>query len=81
MNNNSKAIYKNRATLRVDWIGVDSSNPDNIMIFDVNAMSNGTGWVTLSDWENIVVPYILEGIPKANGRWHMKCCAEIESVN
>jgi hypothetical protein len=63
------------------WIGVDSGNPDNIGIYDCNAMNNGSGWVSAFDWEHIILPYLLEEIPKANGKWHIKCAAEIDQFS
>jgi DMSO/TMAO reductase YedYZ molybdopterin-dependent catalytic subunit len=42
-------------------------------------MMNGTGWVSLADWESIVVPFILkECQPRANGKWHLTHAVEIE---
>ncbi len=43
-------------------------------------MNNGTGWVSLADWENIVLPFILAEIPKASGMWHIKSAAELTEV-
>lgn len=61
------------------WVGVNASNPENIGIWDINAMMNGTGWVSLADWESIVVPFILkECQPRANGKWYLTHAVEIE---
>ncbi len=63
------------------WVGVDASNPDDIGIYDCNAMGNGTGWVSSNDWERFILPFILEEcVPKASGGWHIKCAAEFLSA-
>lgn len=60
------------------WVGVNSINRDDIGIWDVNALSNGTGWVSLENWEKITVPHILrECHPRANGHWHLTHAIEI----
>ena len=54
------------------WIGVCAANPDNIGVFDINAMANGSGWCSLNDWEETIVPWILEHcVPRASGAWHL----------
>jgi hypothetical protein len=60
------------------WVGVNSSNPDNIGIWDVNCLSNGTGWVSLDEWTNSLVPWLLKQChPKADGKWHLTHTVEI----
>jgi hypothetical protein len=58
-------------------VGVARSISNGIGIFDVNALNNASGWVRLADWEAVVVPWILEGIPRASGRWHITHAFEL----
>lgn len=52
------------------WVG--SALGSEWGIFDLNCISNGSGWVSLSDWREIVVPAILkECEPGASGEWHL----------
>jgi hypothetical protein len=70
-----KARYR-----QTHWIGVNSTNPSDIGIWDVNCLNNGNGWVSLSNWESIIVPAILKAChPKADGRWHLTHTVEIEA--
>ncbi len=60
------------------WVGVNSRDPLNVGIFDVNALGNGTGWCDVMDWVGAIVPWILkECEPKADGRWHITHAVEI----
>jgi hypothetical protein len=59
------------------WVGAASDGPD-IGIFDINCMNNGTGWCSLDDWRDVVVPYILQQYPRASGQWHITHQIEIE---
>lgn len=59
------------------WVGA-CSRPGNIGIFDINAIGNGTGWCSLKDWAEIIVPHILrECEPKADGTWTLTHAVEI----
>jgi hypothetical protein len=50
-------------------------------IFDVNCMNSG-GWVSLSHWTRIMVPFILKQChPKANGDWHLTHSIEVDRLN
>ncbi len=40
-------------------------------IFDINCINNGTGWVSLPDWERVVVPWLTDEIKRATGAWHV----------
>jgi hypothetical protein len=54
------------------WIGCCAPSLDCIGIFDINCMNNGSGWVSLDDWRNILVPWLLNELyPKASGNWHL----------
>ncbi len=60
------------------WVGVNGRNPSNIGIFDINAIGNGSGWCSLADWAEILVPDILrECVPKASGAWHIAHSVEV----
>ncbi len=60
------------------WVGVNSRNPHNVGIFDVNALGNGTGWCDVMEWVGVIVPWILkECVPGADGRWHITHAVEI----
>ena len=59
------------------WVG-SCSRPGNIGVFDINALSNGTGWCSLKDWSETLVPWLLsETEPKADGRWSLTHAIEI----
>lgn len=60
------------------WVGVAHGNNRGVGIFDINCINNGSGWVALEDWRDIVVPAILELYPRANGKWHITHAIEVE---
>ncbi len=61
------------------WVGVNYADPDNIGIWDVNCLNNGTGWVSLSAWTTTLVPWLLDKChPRADGKWHLTHIVEIE---
>ncbi|WP_244327639.1 hypothetical protein [Roseibium sp. RKSG952] len=61
------------------WVGVNARNRRNIRIFDINAIGNGSGWSLLSDWAQIIVPFILEEfVPRADGGWHITHAVELD---
>lgn len=48
-------------------------------IFDINALGNGSGWCSLEDWSDEIVPWILRHcVPRANGQWHITHAIEVE---
>ena len=51
----------------------------NLGVWDVNCLNNGTGWVSLADWESIVVPAITKEIPRADGTWSVTHSIEVVS--
>lgn len=60
------------------WVGA-CSRPNSIGVFDINAMGNGTGWCSLNDWGEILVPLILkEAEPEADCLWSMTHAVEAE---
>lgn len=61
------------------WIGVNHDHTGIRGIFDINAMNNGTGWVSFSDWGNSLVPWLLEQCePGASGIWHLTHAIEVQ---
>jgi hypothetical protein len=61
------------------WVGASYVNRDNVGIWDVNCLNNGTGWVGLYEWTNVLVPWLLkECYPRADGKWHLTHVVEIE---
>ncbi len=61
------------------WVGACSLNPDDVGIWDVNCMNNGSGWVSLEEWTSILVPWLLkECHPRASGKWHLTHVIEID---
>lgn len=60
------------------WVGVKGSNRSDIGIWDVNCLTNGTGWVSLEEWTSTLVPWLLkECHPRADGRWHLTHSVEV----
>jgi hypothetical protein len=61
------------------WVGASAANRGNIGIWDVNCLNNGTGWVGLKEWTEILIPFVLrECHPKASGGWHLTHSVEID---
>jgi hypothetical protein len=59
------------------WVGCEIGHTST-GIFDINCMNNGTGWCSLSDWTETVVPYILQQYPRASGKWHVTHAIQID---
>jgi hypothetical protein len=60
------------------WIGAADMGAGDIGIFDINCINNGSGWVSLANWEALVLPWLLEDLPKWNGKWHITHAIEVE---
>lgn len=61
------------------WVGANARDRQNIGIFDVNAIGNGSGWCSLVDWRDELVPHILrECVPRSDGGWHLTHAVEIQ---
>lgn len=59
------------------WVGTSLQDGER-RIFDINCMCVG-GWVSLSEWTDSVVPWLLRQCePKANGLWHLTHAVEIK---
>jgi hypothetical protein len=60
------------------WVGA-ARRGDEIGVFDVNALNNGSGWCSIADWSAHIVPFILsECVPRADGRWSMTHVVEVQ---
>ena len=60
------------------WIGAAIDPDKGLGIFDINAISNGSGWCSFPDWNNVLVPAILkECVPRATGGWFLTHVVEI----
>lgn len=59
------------------WVGA-ARKIDRVGIFDINCIQNGSGWVDLLDWQEMVVPWLLKNcVPRANGKWHLTHTIEV----
>ena len=59
------------------WVAA-SRRGDEIGVFDINALGNGSGWCSLSDWSGRLVPWLLEQYePKADGGWSITHAVEV----
>jgi hypothetical protein len=60
------------------WIGA-AIHAGEIGVFDINLMGNGTGWTALANWQQHLVPWLLENcVPRADGNWHITHAIEVE---
>jgi hypothetical protein len=59
------------------WVGAARNDNGGTGIFDINCINNGSGWVSLREWGDIAVPYILQGVPRADGKWHLTHTVEV----
>lgn len=60
------------------WVGA-AIVQGRVGVFDINAIGNGTGWSSLEDWSETLVPFILgECVPRASGGWHITHSVEID---
>ena len=60
------------------WIGASVRPGGDIGIFDINAMNNGSGWCSLKNWSDSLVPWLLgECEPKADGTWSITHSIEV----
>jgi hypothetical protein len=62
------------------WIGAcRGQRADNYGIFDINAIGNGTGWCSSSDWSEQIAPWIIkEYVPRGDGGWHVTHGLEVD---
>ena len=61
------------------WVGSCVAKSGGGGVFDINALNNGSGWCSLKDWSETLVPWLLsECEPKADGRWSLTHAVEID---
>jgi hypothetical protein len=66
------------------WVGSAKREDGTVGVFDVNALANGSGWTSLNDWSEKLVPWILkECVQRAErhqiyGRWSLTHSVEVE---
>jgi hypothetical protein len=65
---------------KTHWVGCNGLHRTNIGIWDINCLNNGSGWVSLKDWDAITAPAIMRNYPQANGAWHITHSVEIEQA-
>jgi hypothetical protein len=47
-------------------------------IFDINCMNNGTGWVSVSDWAQMIAPWLIANcVKRGDGGWHITHAVEV----
>jgi hypothetical protein len=60
------------------WVGCYMAGAGNVGVFEVNCLNNGTGWVSLANWMQITVPFIVRAChPRAYGSWHITHAIEV----
>jgi hypothetical protein len=60
------------------WIGSYLRQDNDVGVFDINCIGNGSGWASFKDWTEIVIPHILSTCePEADGNWHSTHILEI----
>lgn len=60
------------------WVGACNSERNGIGVFDINALNNGTGWCSLKNWGETLVPWLLSEVePGADGLWSLTHAVEI----
>jgi hypothetical protein len=61
------------------WVGAATTIAGSVGVFDINAINNGSGWVSQENWASTIVPWILrECHPKADGKWHITHVVEVQ---
>lgn len=58
------------------WIGA-ARGASGVGVFDVNCLNNGSGWVSLEDWKQVIVPALTASYPRASGGWHVTHAIEV----
>jgi hypothetical protein len=59
------------------WVGAATKQDGEVGVWDVNALANGTGWCSLADWSEILVPILVEDYKRASGGWHITHAIEV----
>jgi hypothetical protein len=61
------------------WIGAAREpRGDELGVWDVNALENGTGWCSRERWAAVLVPYLTAEIKRATGGWHVTHAIEVQ---
>lgn len=61
------------------WIGTRATRGIPVAIFDVNAVGNGSGWISCNDWARVLVPWLLKEVaPRNYGTWHFTHAIDVE---
>lgn len=67
------------------WVGAalrGRAIPDDVGVFDINCIANGSGWTAFRYWEGNLVPWLLEEcVPRASGRWYITHAIEVRPPN
>ncbi len=60
------------------WIGAAREpRGDEMGVWDVNALANGTGWCDRENWAAVLVPHLTADIKRASGGWHVTHAIEV----
>lgn len=59
------------------WVAAEQDASGRLEIFDINCLTNGSGWVDVVDWTQIWVPWLLRHVERASGRWHITHAIEV----
>lgn len=60
------------------WVGAATDPGRGVGIFDINVLSNGSGWCSLDDWSTHVAPVLAKDHDKrATGGWHITHAIEV----
>lgn len=57
------------------WIGCRREGP-GVEVFDINAICEG-GWLPAREWSELLVPWLLQDKPRADGTWWLNETAEV----
>jgi hypothetical protein len=58
------------------WVG-SKRGETGTGVFDINAINNGSGWVSLEDWTAILAPAIAAQYKRSSGAWHITHAIEV----
>jgi hypothetical protein len=58
------------------WVGASRAN-GKIGVWDVNALDDDTGWLSLDRWANEIVPHLTAHTPRADGKWSITHSIEV----
>ena len=61
---------------KTHWIGAQKLG-EEVAIFDINIIANGSGWTRKVHWEDVVAPWLSALYPHSTGRWRIANALEI----